>query len=325
MKNKPKIGIVGIGMVGGNVFRYFSEAGWKRGNNLFCFDADTKKGFSDDIKKAEVIFVCVPTKRLKDGSCDTSIVEKVVAKYHSPKKILIIKSTVEPGLSVRLQKKYKSPILFNPEFLTESRAREDFLHPDRQIIGHTAKSFSHASSVLNLLPRAFFASPGSLGTYDFTRINSSEAEMGKYAGNVFGAMKVSFANILADFSNALEDTLNKEGIKEKVNYENVRGVIAHDARIGDSWMNVYHGNYRGFGVYCFPKDLDAFINFGEKLEKKLNNNQTQKRLVACGVEFLKSIRKYNEELLRSQGLSLELISSHDKDLKQKLKLRVKKI
>ena len=201
------------------------------------------------------------------------------------------------------------------------------MRPDRQVVGHTAKSLPHAGAVLKLLPKAFFSSPGVLGTYNFIRVSSSEAEMGKYGGNVFGAMKVAYANILADFSEALERIHKKDGIDVPVSYENVRKMVSHDARIGDSWMDVKYGKYRGFGGYCFPKDVDAFINFGSKLVKKMNavNDKTNKRLVVSGLKFLKAIKNYNEELLRSQGLSSKIVSSHDNDLKQLLEKRVKKI
>jgi UDP-glucose 6-dehydrogenase len=216
----------------------------------------------------------------------------------------------------RLQKKYKSPILFNPEFLTESRSWEDFIRPDRQVVAHTAKSVSHAGYILNILPKAFFSSPGVLGTYDFVRVNSSEAEMGKYGGNIFGAMKVTYANILADFAKALETSQKREGIKEEVNYNNIRHMVAHDARIGDAWLDVYRGNYRGFGGYCLPKDLDAFIKFGEKLSKKLTKKSDEKLvlLVNNGLDFLKAIRKYNNNLLFLQGLDIKAISTHDKEV-----------
>ncbi len=318
MQQNPKIGIVGVGMVGKEALRYFLEQGFKRGKDLFCFDADTKKGFQDDVAAAQIIFVCVPTPPAKDGSCDTGIVEEIIGKYHASDKILIIKSTIEPGTVARLQKKYKSPMLFNPEFLTESRAWEDFIHPDRQIVGHTAKSAEFASTVLNLLPVAYFSSPGTLGTYDFVRMNSSEAEMGKYASNVFGAMKVTYGNILSDFSRALEVAHKREGIRMPVNYENVRKMVAHDRRIGDAWMNVNHGNYRGFGGYCFPKDLNAFIKFAEKTAKGLNKKKDKdlKGLIIKGIGFLRSIRDYNEYLLKTQGLSTKIVSSHDETLKK---------
>lgn len=318
LEKKPKVGIVGIGMVGKEAMRYFLEHGWARGKDLFLYDSDSKKNFSDDVAKADVVFLCVPTPPKKDGSCDTSIIESIVAKYHHPNRVLVVKSTVEPGTVARLQKKYKSPILFNPEFLTESRAWEDFIRPDRQIVGHTAKSLGFASTVLNMLPVAYFSSPGTLGTYDFTRINSSEAELGKYASNVFGAIKVTYANILADFSRALEIASRREGVKLPINYENVRKMVAHDRRIGDAWMSVYHGNYRGFGGYCFPKDFKAFISFGEKLSKKLNKKKDKefKALLVKSLDVLKSIWAYNEYLLKAQGLSVEMVSSHEKSVKE---------
>jgi len=316
MQEKPRIGIVGIGMVGKEIMRYFLESGWRRGKELFLYDADAKKGFGDAAEKADVIFVCVPTPPQKDGSCDTSIVEAVVKKYHNPEKVLVVKSTIEPGTVARLQKKYKSPILFNPEFLTESRAWEDFIRPDRQIVGHTAKSMVHASNVLNMLPTAYFSSPGTLGTYDFVRLNSTEAEFGKYASNLFGAIKVVYANILADFAKATETTLKREGVKLGVNYENIRKVVAHDRRIGDAWMNVYKGNYRGYGGYCFPKDFDSFVSFGEKMIKKLDKKKDKdtKALMVSALAVLKSIRKYNSDLLKSQGLNQKIVSSHEKEV-----------
>jgi UDPglucose 6-dehydrogenase len=318
---KPIVGVVGIGMVGKEVVRHFSESGWKRGKNLLCFDIEPSKGFQDDINLAQVVFVCVPTPRAKNGSCDTSVVEAVVKKYHHPKRVLIVKSTVEPGTVARLQKRYKSPMLFNPEFLTESRAWEDFIRPDRQVVGHTAKSLQHASRVLGFLPPAFFSSPGVLGTYDFIRINSTEAEMGKYASNVFGAIKVTYANIIADFTASLDIALKREGIQTPLSYNNVRMMVAHDGRIGDAWMDVYRGSYRGFGGYCFPKDFDAFVNLGDSMVKKLNKSEDKKTkaLLVKSIGVLKAIRSYNNELLKTQGLSPKLVRSHEKAVEENVK------
>src|SRR3989338_10116780 len=134
MIEKPKIGIIGIGMVGSPLKRYFEEKGFERNKNLFCYDTDPKKGFGDDINKADIIFICVPSPRNSDGSCNADIVEDTVRKFHKNKKVLVVKSTVEPGTVARLQKKYDCSLLFNPEFLTEARAWEDFIRPDRQII-----------------------------------------------------------------------------------------------------------------------------------------------------------------------------------------------
>lgn len=321
MFKNPKIGIVGLGMVGSPLKRYFEEHGMKRGKNLFLNDSDPSKSFNDDINKADIIFICVPTPKAKDGSCDTSIVESVVKKFKGTDKILIIKSTVSPGTAARLKNKYSCLLFFSPEFLTEANAWNDFIKPDRQIVGHT-NNYVIAEHILKILPKAKFSYP----SHDI-KINATEAEMGKYGANVFGAMKVAYGNILADFCEGLTRVLNKEGIKEFVHYEHVKRIISGDKRIGPAWLNVRYGNYRGFGGYCFPKDTDAFMAFAKKMEKKLpskiKEDKNLKKLIKAGIAFLEKMREYNIELLKSQGLSLEEVSHHDKTLEQKL--RVKKV
>lgn len=311
MSDKLKIGIVALGMVGEPLKRYFETQGFSRGKTLFCYDSDVKKNYNDDVRKADIIFVVAPTPRNPDGSCNISIVESIIAKYRDPKKVFVIKSTVPPGTTERLAKKYKCKIIFNPEFLTESRAWEDMINPDRQIVAHTADAKEHSSFVLNLLPRAFFSSPGTIGTYSFKRINATEAEIGKYAGNAFGATKVAFGNIFADLCLGVEEVLRKEGIHVSVDYNNVRGMIAHDRRIGDSWLDVYHGNFRGFGGYCLPKDLDALIFSAHAVIKKLPAGSERAALLRKGVAILEAVRDYNHALLASQGIEFDKIIQHE--------------
>ncbi|MDP2676991.1 MAG: hypothetical protein Q8O83_04905 [bacterium] len=321
IRQKPKIGIVGLGMVGEPLKRYFELEGFRRGKNLFCYDTDPKKNYSDNVRSSDVVFVTVPTPRNPDGSCNSKIVESVIHEYADPDKVFIIKSTVEPGTAERLAKKYKVKILFNPEFLTESRAWEDMINPDRQIVAHTASAKTHSSEILNLLPKAFFSSPGTLGAYHFTRINATEAELGKYAGNAFGAVKVTFGNIFADVCNALEYVFKKEGINVPIDYNNVRKMVAHDRRIGDAWLDVEHGSYRGFGGYCLPKDLDALIFTARTLEKKLPADATNRVLLDRGTRILEAIRDYNNTLLASQGIPFDNATGHDHEVAAFLKER----
>ncbi len=299
---KLKLAVVGVGMVGAPLVRFFEEIqGYRRGVDLFLYDKDPKKKMTWDFNKADIIFVTVPTPRnARDGSCDLSIVEEVFGKIKNGK-VAVLKSTVPPGTTEDLQKKYpRLKVLFNPEFLTESRAWEDTIRPDRQIVGFTKKSFEVAHVVLSVLPKAPFMSPWGTSTYQPIRITATEAEIIKYAGNIFFVRKVNWANALAE-------TAEKMG----VDYSNIRKGMAADYRIGDSHLDVDHGGYRGWGGYCFPKDLDAFIQFSKK---------TALRDI---VALLEADRRFNEQLLREQGLTLEMVNAHDHLLAERIKSKKK--
>lgn len=325
---KIKVGIIGLGMVGEPIRRWFEEHHkYRRGKELFCYDTDPKKGYSDDINRADVIFVAVPTPANPNGSCNTSLVFSATAGIND-NKVVVIKSTVTPGTVESLQKKYpRKKFIFNPEFLTESQSWLDYIKPDRQILGHTAKSFSDINEVLALLPRAHFERPWA-SDYIKKDINATEAELVKYAANVFGYIKVIYGNILADISHALDAGLQKQGIGARVNYENIREALSADPRIGPAWLNVEHGNYCGAGGYCFPKDMNAMISFAESLSDRLSKNKKTPHLRAsagqadaglvmslrAGVKVLKAIVGYNNSLLAWQGLTIGDISRHDKDI-----------
>lgn len=284
------IGIIGVGMVGEQLRRYFADIKkLKRGKNLFLYDIDPKKSYSDDVNKADLVFVAVPTPRGPDGAWNISAVDSVFRMITAPK-VLVIKSTVPPGTTDMFQKKYpKHKVLFNPEFLTESQAWEDMIKPDRQIVGFTSKSKEAAAAVLALLPAAPFMSPWGSG-YKKYMITALEAEIAKIFANAFFSWKVTFANHLAD-------TCERLG----ADYENVRTAVASDYRIGQSHMDVYHGGYRGFGGFCLPKDIDGLIMF-------LKKNHLDP-------ELFEVVRDCNKKLLKRQGLMIEQVSTHDKDIK----------
>lgn len=293
--SKISIGIIGVGMVGTPLKRWFEERqGYERGKNLFLSDTDTAKGFFDDINKADIIFISVPTPRTATGAAGLSAIESAFAGI-ADGKIAVLKSTVPPGTAEYFQKKHPTlKVLFNPEFLTEKRAWEDFVKPDRQIVGFTAQSIDAAHAVLSLLPRAPFMSPWGINTYRPIKITATEAEIIKYGGNVYFARKINFANVLADLA-ALHGA----------DYENIRAAMAADFRIGDSHLDVAHGGYRGFGGYCFPKDTDALIA------------HLDERGLREGMALLQCDRRFNERLLVSQGLTWEEVSVHDHEWIQK--------
>ena len=284
MSTKQKVGIMGIGMVGTPLARYFEEvSGYVRGQDLFLFDIDPAKSYTDDPNHAGIIFLCVPTPPGKNGSADLSRIDAAISRINEPK-ILVIKSTVPPGTTEYFQTRFpQHNFLFNPEFLTERRAWEDTIHPDRQLVGWTNISKEHAASVAALLPPAPLMAPS-----PELELNATEAELIKYAANIFLARKVTFAN-------ALYDLARHHGI----DYEHIRAGLASDSRIGPSHLEIFHGDYRGYGGYCFIKDTDALI-----AHARTQGLDHVADLISADVHF-------NTKVLATQGLTPEDVAVHD--------------
>lgn len=291
---------MGLGMVGTPLKRYFEERRkYKRGKTLFLYDIDPKKKFFDDINRARIVFVCVPTPPKANGAVDLSAIDQTFSMLRG-EKIVVIKSTVPPGTSAQYQEKFpRFKILFNPEFLTEKNAWNDFLHPNRQLIGWTQESRKEASKVLALLPTAPLASPSRAFS-----MTSTEAEIVKYASNMFLARKVTFANAIYDIASF-----------HGGNYDHIRLGIAADPRIGSSHLAVKHNGYRGYGGFCFPKDTDALIHHCD-----------ENGLRHC-VDLFQSDRDFNRKILALQKLTNKQVSVHDGELKKNFKRKnnVKKI
>ena len=232
------IGIMGVGMVGGALRKYFEKKGKELNKDLFLYDPF--KGFDsvEDINKADVIFICVPTPYLKDGKgFDLSFVEDAFSKIKG-EKIVVIKSTALPGTTQKFQDKYKQhKVLFNPEFLTELTAEQDMDYPDRQIIGTTEQSFIVAKDIMLILP---------LAPYEKI-MPSTEAELVKYFGNNWFAVKVAFANQMYDVCSEIG-----------VDYDTVREASSADKRIGPSHLTTPHKGYRGYGGKCLVGDEFVF-------------------------------------------------------------------
>ena len=260
-----KIGIIGVGMVGKTLEKYFKRQGIK----LFLYDKYKKLGSVKEINQAEIIFICVPTPfDKKKNYFDLSCVEDALSKIRG-KKIIVIKSTLLPGTTQKLQNKHpQHKFLFNPEFLSEATADEDFQNPDRQIIGYTEKSKDIAKDVLAVLPRAPYEKI----------MPASEAEMVKYFNNTFNAVKVIFANQIYDLCQALN-----------LNYDNIMEIAAKSKFIlTDSHLHIWHKGYRGYGGKCLPKDMKSLIRFAESLGVEL--------------KLHKVIDEINDRLLKEQGI-----------------------
>jgi UDPglucose 6-dehydrogenase len=210
------------------------------------FTTSTREG----VDKSDIIFIAVPTPPLADGSVDLSFIEGVardIASAMTGYKILVDKSTVPVKTGEKVTETIKRyckakvdfDVVSNPEFLREGFAVEDFLHPDRVVIGVAS-------------PRPVQAMKEVYAPYHapilVTDINS--AELIKHAANSFLAMKISYINAISVICEA-----------SGANVQEVANGIGMDQRIGRRFLDAS----LGFGGSCFPKDLSAFIKIAEQL------------------------------------------------------------
>ena len=245
---KLNIGIIGNGFVGEAQAFAFSPIA-----NVKIFDIDPIKSTCslENVHKSDFVFVCVPTPMFEDGSQDFSYVEDVFKNAVS-KPIYIIKSTILPGSTEKLSKKYQDlRIIFSPEFLTERTAKLDMLTQSRIILGGDKE-------LVNKVEKFFLLR---FKNKHIIKTDSRTAELIKYMNNSFFATKVSIMNefkLLCDVIGA--------------NWEDALNGFASDGRIGDSHLNVPgHDGKLGYGGTCFPKDVTSLINFAKKNSVLMNS------------------------------------------------------
>ena len=245
-----KLGIVGQGFVG-----LALKAGFEKHYKIETYDkfieSKSTCDLADMVAECEVIFVCVPTPMNLNGSCHTDIVEDVVKEINKwsyaywgnidRKPTIVIKSTVSPGTTERLHKKYKSvDVIFNPEFLTEATFIEDFKNQNRIILGGIRRGTNKLRQVYSkVFPNTTIVKTG-----------AKYAEMVKYFTNCFLSTKVSFANEMKQICDGLD-----------IDYDKVVEYATYDDRLGKSHWAVPgpDGDY-GFGGHCLPKDISAIVN-----------------------------------------------------------------
>lgn len=241
LMDKVNIAIVGHGYVGKAVEYGFNTSSV----NQYIIDPIYNKGM-ETIKdvKIDVAFVCVPTPFGSDGKIDSSIVEEVVGELKSKNCVIAIKSTVTPDIVTKLHEE-NNKVVYNPEFLTEQNALEDFVNPPMHVFGGE-KEYCHYLWMLYIdhsrckdtTTRSYYLTP-------------AEASFVKYGINSFLASKVLWFNQFADLCD-----------KYNVKYNAVTSAMMTDKRIGSSHMTVPGPDGRkGYGGACFPKDTNAFSKF----------------------------------------------------------------
>lgn len=245
-----KIGIIGYGYVGGATGKGFTKS---KQNKVLWFDKFKKSPntFDEVVKESDFIFLCLPTPMYRDYSgMDMSVIEDVVDQIapiiEGSKKILIIKSTVLPGTTASLQKKYpKVHFAMNPEFLTQKNASHDFLNPSRTVIGAAKKEDGEKIKKIygTILPK----------DQKYFIMDTTSAEVAKYMSNLMLASKVTLAN---EFHN-----LSK---KVGANYEDVRKAVEADPRISTHLKVPGPDGSVGFGGACFPKDTLGLLSYAKR-------------------------------------------------------------
>ena len=225
--------------------------------------------YSDNISRSDVIFICVGTPPKKKGQSNLNFVDqatKEISKEIKGYTVVVSKSTVPVGTSRRIEKilKKRKParmfdVVSNPEFLREGSALEDFMRPDKIVIGcRTFKAEKILKKIYKPLNRPYVIT------------NNETAEIIKYANNSFLATKITFINEIADLC---------ENIGAKV--ETVAKALGLDGRIGPKFLHPGPG----YGGSCFPKDVKSLIYQGNKNSSDLT--------------IIKAVDRANESRIKS--------------------------
>ena len=305
-----KLSVIGAGYVGLTTAACLAQVG----HEVFCSESDVEKlnklqsgvmplfePHLEDVIKAvreagrlrfgsteeaiawgDAIFICVGTPPLPNGDADLSAIEAVaraIAKGASGYRLVIEKSTVPVQTGAQLQKHLSVhsknglsyDVASNPEFLREGSSVEDFLHPDRIVIGvDSPRAEELLRQIYEPIVRQSFTCPVHSDCPKhkdpiFLATDTNSAELIKHASNSFLAMKISFINMVANLCEVVGADVTK-----------VAQGMGLDPRIGSSFLNPGIG----FGGFCFPKDVQAFIRIAEKS--------------GCDFSLLKEVEKINQ-------------------------------
>ena len=304
-----EISIIGAGYVGLTTASCLAETG----HRIFCAESDSQKlaklqagelpffephlaemmarnraagrlefGSTEEaIDRSQAIFICVGTPPLKNGEADLSFIEAVaraIARRAQGYRLIIEKSTVPVQTGSQLRKHlaqnknraFDYDVASNPEFLREGSAVENFFHPDRIVVGvDSSRAEQYLREIYAPMLDGKLSCPVHAGCAGrkgvrFLVTDTNSAELIKHASNSFLAMKISFINMIADLCEAAGADVTK-----------VSEGIGLDPRIGSSFLQPGIG----FGGFCFPKDLQAFVRIAARFN--------------CNFALLEEVEKIN--------------------------------
>ncbi|HWO06983.1 MAG TPA: hypothetical protein VNM40_00150 [Candidatus Paceibacterota bacterium] len=271
---KPVIGFVGQGFVGKATANNFE----RRGFSVIRYALEPEyRANKHRIKEADIVFVAVPTPTTPKGH-HTGIVEEAISLAR-PGATVVIKSTILPGTTSRLQKKFPRVVLLhNPEFLSEKTAQKDTDEPFANVIGMPVSDAAHtkaAKVVLSIIPKAPFK----------LICSSEEAEIYKYAHNVSGYTQILSFNLIYDIAKHFG-----------AQWEQIQKAIEADPYICTRYASPVHKSGRGAGGACFIKDFAAFA----KHHRALIAHPTASA-------FTKAAEKHNIALLMETQKDIDLL------------------
>src|SRR3989344_1463941 len=235
MRKKPLIGFIGQGYIGKNYADDFE----KRGFQVVRYALEAPfNGNKEKIKDYDIVFIAVPTPTTPKGF-DYSIIKNVLSLIGIGK-IAVIKSTILPGTTEELQKKFPKIIVLNsPEFLSEKTAARDASNPFSNIVGipQSSEKYQKAAKLVHgVLPKAPFT----------LTCKRKEAELIKYIHNGSGYTQIIFFNTMYDLARTL-----------KVDWQPIESAIFADPMICNRYAKPLHKSGRGAGGNCFLKDFAA--------------------------------------------------------------------
>lgn len=258
-----KVSIIGHGFVGKAL-----ENSLKEGTNSLIIDPIYRNKVEDiAIYDPDFIFICVPTPMKNDGNQDLEILHNVICQLNNIhiSAEIILKSTVLPN-AINSLKSLMPDIIYNPEFLTEKNANQDFINSELILFGGESKNTQKISSFYNQYTKC--------KSTNHIHTDLISASLIKYTINSFLASKVIFFNELFNL-------FNKSGTKET--WQNFIEAVSLDSRIGKSHMQVPGPDGRfGYGGACFPKDTKALFKYSISVESPF--------------EILKKVIDINDEI-----------------------------
>lgn len=289
-----KILVVGVGYVGKALTELFASK-----NDVYAFDVDPTKyrgrkpivhiasSLEEGAKDADFVFLCLPTDYdPSTGKFDVSAIEETMAKLRGSDAIIVLKSTVPVGYTASLLSRYPGQkIIFNPEFLRESKAIEDAKDPSRIVIGGELESaYALAGLYLHCVQKE---------DVQIRVTGLEEAESAKLFSNAYLALRVSFFNELDTYA-----------ASKGLNSKDIIDCVCLDPRIG----NHYNNPSFGYGGYCLPKDTKQLLSAYEGIPEDLisatiRSNQTRKEFIV--EEVSKTLSRQEKPILGIYRLTMK--------------------